>query len=467
MRDPTAARRWLPSVHRPDRWDSMARIVLISPPFLSHAQPLSVLAHALTRQGAEVHFACTEDFAGLAERAGAAFVPLAVTRNANTGVAEATAQGAAERTRLREFLEATRAGAVPTLVTQAAHRRQDMLADPDLVLARLRAVDERLRPDWYVVDQLSYAATLALHTLGLPYASFCPGHPGYVLSGADAYFGVPYAWPRALRPEPAQEAVLTEAARSNDEAFTALFADFVRRHAPSQPPPGRAFALTSPHAVVYSYPELPWLPAAPPGPGRLFAGHMTDQAPPLDEQWRDRLRRLRERGDRVVLVALGTFLSARDDVLRTVTASVLESLPDTSLVIAAGDRAAALADLSGERAVIASVVPQRSLLDQVDAMVHHGGNNSFTESVRAGVPAVVLPFSSDQFAVAHDAERARAGVVLDPNALTRDGIAEAVHALPETSGAAVSALSRQVRDRGPDWAAGHLLAAMEKLPGRE
>ncbi|MGW1563854.1 hypothetical protein ACWCQ1_46450 [Streptomyces sp. NPDC002144] len=45
--------------------------------------------------------------------------------------------------------------------------------------------------------------------------------------------------------------------RQNDEAFTALFAEFVRRHAPSRPAPGRAFALRSPHAEVYAYPRPP------------------------------------------------------------------------------------------------------------------------------------------------------------------------------------------------------------------
>ena len=74
-----------------------------------------------------------------------------------------------------------------------------MLADPDGVLDALRSADRQLRPDWYVVDQLSYPVTLALHCLGLPYATFCPGHPSYVLSGPDAFFGVPYAWPEALR----------------------------------------------------------------------------------------------------------------------------------------------------------------------------------------------------------------------------------------------------------------------------
>ncbi|MEV8038438.1 hypothetical protein [Streptomyces sp. NPDC086182] len=50
-------------------------------------------------------------------------------------------------------------------------------------------------------------------------------------------------------------------------------------------------------------------------------------------------------------------------------------------------------------------------------LAHHGGSDSFTECVRAGVPALLLPFSSDQLFVAWDAEGSGAGVVADPNAV--------------------------------------------------
>ncbi|MFF9061050.1 glycosyltransferase [Streptomyces sp. NPDC014882] len=443
----------------------MPRIVIISPPFFSHARPLSVLAAALRARGADVHFACSEAFEDLAVRAGVRFVPLTVTRNANTGVAEDTEQGAAEAARLDEFLDATRRGAVPALTTQARHRRADMLADPETVLAQLRALDERLRPDWYVVDQLGYAVTLGLHCLGVRYATFCPGHPTYVLAGPDSYFGVPYDWPAALRPDPRRLAVLTAAARENDEAFTALFEAFVRTEAPGAPAPGRAFALTSPEAVLYSYPELPWLPVPPAGPEQVYAGHMVGAAEPLDDDWSRRLRRLRERAERVVLVALGTFLSARDDVLRTVVSGVVDGTDGTAVVVAAGGRAAALADLAGDRVVVAPSVPQQSLLAHVDAMVHHGGNNSFTECLRFGVPALVLPFSSDQFAVARDAERAGVGVVRDPNTLSSREVPAVLHFLSTTVRERMGRWVRQAGERGPDHAAARLLAVMgEPVP---
>ncbi|MFJ5613919.1 glycosyltransferase [Streptomyces sp. NPDC093221] len=439
----------------------MARIVVVSPPFQSHARPLSVLAGALRRAGDEVHFACAPAFEELAREADIGFVPLTVTRNANTGIAETTEQDTAEAARLTEFLDATRAGAVPALLAQARHRGADMLADPERILADLRILHDRLRPDWYLVDQLNYPVTLALHCLGLSYASYCPGHPGYLPAGPDAFFGEPCAWPAGIRPRPAERAALRTAVRANDAAFTSLFADFAALHAPHRPPPGRAFALTSPHAVVYCYPPLPGLPVPPEGREALYAGHCTAQdAPVLDPYWRGAADRLRAAAGKVVLVAFGTFLSARDDVLRTVARGVLERCPDAAVVLAAGDRTAAVADLAGPRVCVAASVPQRALLAEVDAMVHHGGNNSFTECVAAGVPALVLPFSSDQFAVAHDAERAGAALVLDPAAATGREIGDAVASLLTAPPPGLGRLSARVCERGPDWAAVRLRAVM-------
>ncbi|MFF8675238.1 glycosyltransferase [Streptomyces sp. NPDC015242] len=444
----------------------MPRIVIVSPPFHSHAAPLSVLAAALAADGCEVFFACGPAFESLADRAGVRFVPLTVTRNANTGVAERTDQTAREAARLGEFLAATRHGPVETLLTQARHRRADMLADPEGVYEDLRALDRRLRPDWYVVDQLAYAATLALHCLGLPYASYCPGHPSYVLSGPGAYFGLPHHWPDAVRPAPSQLAALHTAVRDNDRAFDDLFAAFARDRTPSAPAPGRAFALTSPHAVVYAYPSLPWLPERPAGPAHLFAGHMAGPDGPPATDWARRLRELRERAERVVLVAFGTFLSARDDVLRAVVSGVLDGTDDTAVVVAAGARADALADLTGDRAVVVPTVPQRQLLPHVDAMVHHGGGNSFTECLRAGVPALVLPMSSDQFCVARDAERAGVGVVRDPNALRAADVPDALAAaMAGPVRRRTNRMARELRRCGPAWAAGRLLAAMETATG--
>jgi UDP:flavonoid glycosyltransferase YjiC (YdhE family) len=61
------------------------------------------------------------------------------------------------------------------------------------------------------------------------------------------------------------------------------------------------------------------------------------------------------------------------------------------------------------------------------AAVTHGGNNSVTEALTCGVPMLVLPFSTDQFAGAAAIERAGLGEALDPNTATAADVTAAVH----------------------------------------
>ncbi|MEU9127548.1 glycosyltransferase [Kitasatospora sp. NPDC048540] len=445
----------------------MPRVVVISPPFRSHAAPLSILGAALRDAGADVTLACAPAFADLAERHRLGFAPLTVTRNANHGIAERTAQANDEAERLREFLEATRDGAVAALLTQARHRRADMLPDPDRILSEISALDDSARPDWYLVDQLSYPVTLAMHCLGLPYATFCPGHPSYIPTGPDAFFGLPYAWPDTVRPDPHALARLRTAAAVNDLAFTEAFRRVVHRQAVEVPVPERAFALCSPHAVVFNYPEFPWLPAAPEGPAAIYTGHCTARpaASGLDEFWRATVARLTSGGRPLVLIAFGTFLSARDDVLRTVTEAVLERT-QASVIVAAGNRIEdlvhdpRLAAAPPDRLCVAEAVPQQELLGHASVMVHHGGNNSFTECLTAGVPMAVLPFSSDQFAIAHDLERAGLGACLDPNTLEVDSMGAAVGGLLAGPRGAHASRRAEVLAAGPQFAAGRLMCLM-------
>ncbi|MEC3976410.1 glycosyltransferase [Amycolatopsis sp. H20-H5] len=446
----------------------MTRVVVISPPFASHATPMATLAAALASRGVDVVFACAPEFRVVAAAAGVPFTALTFGDGANTGIAQRTTQSGDARDRLTEFLDATRRGAGPALLTQARHRGADMLSEPQATLRAVRVLDERYRPDWYLVDQLAYAVTLALYCLDRPWATFCPGHPSYLVHRDDQLFGLPAYWPDAVRPGAGELAAVEAAARDNDRAFTKLFAEVAAECAPRRPRPERAFALTSSRAVVLNYTDLPWLPELPGKPVKIFLGHCGTAGPyrrgalPLARTWRHQVDRLTGGGRRkLVLVSFGTFLSARDDVLRTVAEGIL-LLDDVALIVSAGDRAPELADLTraADRVLVEATVPQRALLPYVDAMVHHGGNNSFTEALAAGVPALVLPFSSDQFSIAHDLVLAAAGVCLDPNRLTAELAAAAVDSLLTRPHPELAGLTERVRAAGPAAGVADLLSAM-------
>ena len=153
----------------------------------------------------------------------------------------------------------------------------------------------------------------------------------------------------------------------------------------------------------------------------------------------------------VVYVSLGSFLSARSDVLAAV-AEALRGL-DVRVALATGSAPLeALGPLPPEW-LVRAFLPQVRLLAHSAVAVSHGGNNSVTEALTAGVPLLVLPLSTDQFAGAAAVERCGVGLCLDPNATTPGGIREAVRNLLS---------DRSIRD-----AAAELGTSLREVPGAQ
>ncbi|WP_394619092.1 hypothetical protein JNUCC0626_08335 [Lentzea sp. JNUCC 0626] len=100
------------------------------------------------------------------------------------------------------------------------------------MLRDLAARHDELRPDWYVVDQIDYATTLALHALDLQLVSYITGHPTCLVARDDQFFGLPQAWPAAVHPSPSELALLSSEVRLTDLAHTAAFSRFFRDFAP-------------------------------------------------------------------------------------------------------------------------------------------------------------------------------------------------------------------------------------------
>ena len=402
-------------------------LLVISPDYASHLYPLATLATAWQARGERVVVATGPATDDIVRGFGFERVQLQLGRGSNPGVIRAEEQPAGEDDALRGFFDATRRGAVETLLFQARARRDDLLWEPVQVGRAVLDVVDGVRPDTVLVDHLAFSARLALSSAGVPHADVVLGHPTALPVGDEVY-GCPPAFPRALAPDPAAWAELRTVCEDVREAFTREWNAAAVALSPTAPQVADAFAVTG-DVLLLNYPEAlhePHRTALLP-PHRFLGSAVRSEPPDAAVQaW------VQESSQPVVYVSLGSFLSVRDDVLLRVV-EALRPL-DVRVALAHGStRRSALGDLPGSWLVRESL-PQVTLLRAAALAVTHGGNNSVTESLTAGVPMLVLPFSTDQFAGAAALENAGVATVLDPNTASAPALREALADLLSDTG---------------------------------
>lgn len=412
--------------------------LLVSPDYVSHYLPLSAVGSALRDAGREVVVATGAGLRGrvLADGFGHVELRLGAGSNART---ETEARDQATR----DFLAVTYEGMVATLEHQARRRLHDLLWDPEHVTGRLGDIVDDLRPELVLSDQLAFGASLALRALGVPYTAFLPGHPCQ-LPPPGHVFGYP-----ARRPEGfAEEHELARLRALCDRAsrvFTRRFNETLLELAPDAQPLESAFAATAPRGTLVNYPA--GLAGSRVAPGATLVGPCV-----RDESGDPGLDALERRRPRAY-VALGSFLSARSDVLRTIADAL--RCADLGAVVASGVTPPADLGPLPEGSIVRPYLPQVAALRACDVAICHGGNNTAMEALTAGVPVVALPFSTDQFAVAADLVDAGLGAALDPNRASAHDLAAAVRlALSPATTRRAAAIGRVLR-RAP----GHERAA--------
>lgn len=394
-------------------------LLVISPDYASHLYPLATLATAWRDAGERVVVATGPATDAIVRRFGFEREHLQLGRGSNPGVIRAEDQPRGEDESLRGFFEATRRGAVETLAFQAAARGDDLLWDPLNLALQVQRIIDRVRPDQVIVDHLAFSARLALTGAGVRHADVVLGHPSALTVGDEVY-GYPPAWPRCLHPDAAALAELRRLCERVRDTFTAQWNDALAVLDPSAPASADAFAETG-DVLLLNYPGELHPPARTALLGRhAFLGSAVRTEDPDNEvdAW------LASSDAPVVYVSLGSFLSVRSDVLARI-AEALRGL-DVRVALAAGSTPR---DDLGEVPpswLVRAELPQVTLLGSSVLAVSHGGNNSVTEALTAGVPLLLLPLSTDQFAGAAALEDAGFGEVLDPNAATPHDLRAAV-----------------------------------------
>ncbi|MRX43101.1 nucleotide disphospho-sugar-binding domain-containing protein [Agromyces kandeliae] len=393
-------------------------LLVISPDYASHLLPLATLATAWRDRGERVVVATGPATAGIVDAFGFERRDLRLGRGSNPGVIAAGDQPPDEGDSLRGFFRATAEGALATLRYQARERLTDLMWDP---VGRARAtarIVEELAPEHVLVDHLAFSARLGLLGAGTAHGDVVLGHPSALPVGAEVY-GVPPAWPSAFDPDPGGLEELRRLCRTVSERFSDEWNRAASVLDPAHHAVDDAFAEHGP-LVLYNYPsELVDDDRRRLLPPHRFLGSAR-RSEPADAEVEAWLAH----GRRFVYVSFGSFLSVRGDVLARI-ADALRALGWTAAIATGSTDAAELGDLPRDW-LVRGYLPQVRLLGEAAAAVTHGGNNSVTEAIGSGVPLVVLPFSTDQFAGAAAVEAAGFGVVLDPNTATAQELADAL-----------------------------------------
>lgn len=386
--------------------------LILSPAFASHYQPLAVLGAAARADGDHVIVATAESFRERVLADGFSWVELVLSRGHNPGVSRTDDQQGGEAAHLAAFFAATRRGAAETLVFQSERRVDDLLWQPEAVARRLDEIVRRIRPDRVITDQVSLTATAALVGLEAPFETFVPGHPSQLPVDGEVY-GNPPRWPVALDPGPVERSRVRRAC----ERATEQIAD--RFNAAVSVISGRSADYADPfrihgESVLFNYRKDLHDPERA---RRMAFSHRFLDGCVREEKLPKRLEPFIEAlgGRPLVYVSLGTFLSERDDVLATIAQGLRQAgLPGA---IALGSTPRHRLGPVPASWIVETTLPQVALLRHATLAITHGGCNSVVETVAAGVPMVVLPFSTDQFAISADLERTGRARCLDPNRL--------------------------------------------------
>ena len=414
-------------------------LLIISPDYASHLLPLATLGTAWRDAGHRVVVATGPATADIVESFGFERINLPLGKGSNPGVIRAEQQPTGEDDALRGFFDATRRGMVETLAFQAEARLSDLMWEPVRVAREVQAVVAEIQPDAIIVDHLAFSARLALVAVGVPYADVVLGHPSALPVGDEVY-GFPPTWPAVFDPSADELRMLRELCDRVSESFTAEWNAALAQLAPNAPASTSAFGEHG-DLLLLNYPAELSAPArtAILPPHRFLGSAVRVEARDAEvDAW------LAGSNKPFVYVSFGSFLSVRADVLARVCAALHRLGIRGAIATGSADRAE-LGELPVDW-LVREFLPQVTLLERAAAAVTHGGNNSVTESMTMGVPLVVLPFSTDQFAGAAALEDAGFGVVLPPNTATVAELENAVRwALDLPARSALATLSAGLR----------------------
>ncbi|KAM9827664.1 UDP glucuronosyltransferase 5 family, polypeptide G1 [Neosynchiropus ocellatus] len=159
-----------------------------------------------------------------------------------------------------------------------------------------------------------------------------------------------------------------------------------------------------------------------------IGGFQCETAKPLPDDLEAFVQSSGEHG--VVLISLGTIVSALSKEMTEDIAAAFAQLPQKVIWKFSGEKPSTL----GNNTLLVDWLPQNDVLGhpKTRAFVAHGGTNGLYEAIYHGVPVVCLPLLFDQFDNAQRLKVRGAARVVEAKSLTKDTFLEALKDVLET-----------------------------------
>ncbi|MCK8501395.1 glycosyltransferase [Myxococcus fulvus] len=395
----------------------MSRILIATSPEKGHINPMMGVAQWLRRLGHTVGWLCIPEPSPQLSTLGVEVLHLPAAAHEAPGIetgGEALARLVRDEATLGRWIRGLLLDAVPTLLEPVSE------------------VVRAFRPDVMALDGMQYAAVLAAHREGIPWAG---------VSSALSLL------------EPMEDYGLRRNVRALASERAALFAQhgFDARF--------RNCECLSPRLNIIFATEDFLGPDAGLPPATQLVGPSIPPEPRGDEvdfPW----ERLGTRP--VVYVSFGSQISWQPTLFRTIAEAAAPL--GVTLVLSAGELADTdfACSLPGD-VVAVPYTPQRQLLPRTSAFVSHGGANSVMEALTAGVPLLLLPVCNDQPIQAHFLQKSGAGLALSPDTLSVEDCRAALRQLLDEGTplrAKVSAISKAYQARDGAKEAAERIAAL-------
>ena len=155
----------------------------------------------------------------------------------------------------------------------------------------------------------------------------------------------------------------------------------------------------------------------------------------------------------LLYVSYGSLGSGDTDLLKRVIGAIAKM--ELRALVNVGDYMGAYDD-TPDNVHLDSWYPQPSVIPQVDAVIHHGGNNSFTECLYFGKPAIIMPYVWDGHDNATRVQETGHGLKLDRYQWSDDELADKITAMltDDAMKAKLTATSKHMQsEHGPTKAA--------------